>query len=446
MTTPDVDPFAEDPITRDQYGRPRIIPVKRGKPDLKAKLVGYTRVSTFADAIADAGGLATWRLWHLALGLGRNPDLAALAGTYGPTVDDLSRRDKAELSELIERAHDRSGGNVKADYGTAVHAYTEPGALDVPDAFDETERHSALLASIAADAAAFTAALDAHGLEVVETEQFVVNDDVQSAGTFDHTVRTARALQFDVPIASGVKSQHVPAGTVLVLDKKTGKLHFDTQAIQLALYANAKRYDPETGERADLGASFEWGVLAHVPKGEARCDLYLIDLRIGWAAAKLAGKVREHRTRKDIAVPFPAPEPTQPASDAIAAPTPVTYLDIASGEIRTGEPGEAVKLGVRVPVVVEDRPFDEADPSTWKPTAAELEAAPNGVDSDAAALATVTSIFPDAEPVRSVIEKLEAANSRDELSAVWREHKLDWTDEHTTVLRRRAAELEAQAA
>ena len=434
MTTPDVDPFAEDTITRDQYGRPRIIPIKRGKPDLKGKPVGYTRVSTYADAIADAGGLATWRLWHLALGLGRNADLAALAGTYGPTVDDLTRADKAELNAVIERAHDRSGGNRKADYGTAVHAYTEPGAQDVPDAFDETESHSALLAALAADAAAFTATLDAHGLEIVDTEQFVVNDEVTSAGTFDHTVRTTRELHFDVKIPAGVKSEHIPAGAVLVLDKKTGKLHFDSQSIQLAVYANAKRYDPETGLRAELGASYRWGILAHIPKGEARCDLYLIDLRIGWAAAKLAGKVREHRTRKDIAVPFPAIEPTQPASDALDAPAPAQVASLADD--------------TAAQIVADAERYEAAKAKAQAAARAEREAntpaAPG--DDTAEAVATVTAIFPDAEPVATVVERLAACGSRDELSAVWRDVGTAWTDEHTAALRKRAAELEAAAA
>jgi hypothetical protein len=424
------DPFADDPIERDGYGRAKIIPVGRGgKPNLKAKSVPYTRVSTYADALSDAGGLVKWSKWHLALGFGRNPDLAALAGTYGPTVDDLSRRDKQELDGIIDRAHDRSGGNVKADYGTAVHAYTEPNAQHVPDPFDgdaaaEYERqHAELMASIAADSAAYLAALDLYGLETVDTEQFVVNDELQAAGTFDHTVRLARDLVFD--------DVTVPAGAVLVLDKKTGKLHLDTQCVQLAVYANAKRYDPETGERTPLDVSFDHAILAHIPKGTGRCDLYLIDIRIGWAAAKVAGKVREHRVRKDIGRAFPTVEPSEPVAPAISP----AILD-------------TVKIG-HVAVMTEQELAERLARQDHEAAAIVPPESTKPVDFEAEALATVAEIFPGATAATSRLDKLNTAKSRDALSAVWAARATDgdgdWTDEHTAALRARAAELEKAA-
>jgi hypothetical protein len=434
------DPFADDPIERDGYGRAKIIPVGRGgKPNLKAKPVPYTRVSTYADALSDAGGLVKWSKWHLALGLGRNPDLAALAGTYGPTVDDLSRRDKQELDSIIDRAHDRSGGNVKADYGTAVHAYTEPDAQNVPDPFDgdataEDERLRAeLMASIAADSAAYLAALDLYGLETVETEQFVVNDELQAAGTFDHTVRLARDLVFD--------DVTIPAGTVLVLDKKTGKLHLDTQCVQLAVYANAKRYDPETGERAPLDVSTDYAILAHTPKGTARCDLYLIDIRIGWAAAKVAGKVREHRVRKDIGRAFPTVEPTEPVAPALHIPAPALVIDGNEVVVTTYTPLD--------PAILETVKYGSA---IMPERVAEWQCntqPESSIDFEGEALATVAEIFPGATAATSRLDKLNTAKSRDALSAVWAARATDgegdWTDEHTAALRARAKELEKAA-
>lgn len=433
----DVDPFADDPIERDGYGRAKIIPTGRdGKPNLKAKPVPYTRVSTYADAIADAGGLLKWSKWHLALGLGRNPDLAAQAGVYGPTVDDLTRSDKQELDAIIERAHDRSGGNVKADYGTAVHAYTEPDAQAVPDPFGEVpsgfeQAHAAIVRAMAADACAYLATVETYGLVTVDTEQFVVNDEVQAAGTYDHTVRLTRDLTF----SDGVT---IPAGTVLVLDKKTGKLHLDSQCIQLAIYANAKRYDPETGERTALDVSTEFGIIAHIPKGEARCVLHRIDLRVGWAAAKLAGKVREHRTRKDIGLAFPDVEPTEPVAPAVEAAPVVSILD-------------TVKHGVTYPVSADEADKIAARDKAHVAAYAPIEAAAAGraakLDDLAEAVATVTAIFPDATEVKTRLDRLKAATSRDELSEIWKGRADDgdgeWTDEHTAALRACAAELEA---
>jgi hypothetical protein len=42
----------------------------------------------------------------------------------------------------------------------------------------------------------------------------------------------------------------------------------------------------------------------HMPVGQARCDLYWVDLEIGWEAVTLAVDVREWRKRKDISRPF----------------------------------------------------------------------------------------------------------------------------------------------
>ena len=65
--------------------------------------------------------------------------------------------------------------------------------------------------------------LDDNGLQVVASEAKVVNDELKLAGTLDRLVRLTQPLTFgDVTIA---------AGSVVVLDIKTSKLHADDDGL-----------------------------------------------------------------------------------------------------------------------------------------------------------------------------------------------------------------------
>src|SRR5690606_20390553 len=91
-------------------------------------LVPYQRASTFCVQLSDHTGIYKWKLRHVVLGMGRYPDLQRLAAPlrYDPDAptDENGRRmdDRDELDRIAERAMDRVGLNVKADYGTAVHS------------------------------------------------------------------------------------------------------------------------------------------------------------------------------------------------------------------------------------------------------------------------------------------------------------------------------------
>lgn len=258
-------------IPRDRYNRPIIVnPDGENEP--------YTRVSTFCSTLSDTTGIAKWKLRHLAVAMGRYSDLGAMAA--GLSYDD----DKADIDEAIETALDRIGLNAKANYGTAVHTFTEPGRDfdNVPDP------------SMRADVEAYDALIKALGITVVETETFIVNDALRCAGTFDHiyevpaglveraTDGNANRMNYDRPIR-------------LIGDKKTGQLHMHEHALQLAVYATGSRYNPSTAERAPLDVSQRWGLTIHVPRGEGTAFAYLTDLAMGRAAAELALSVRAWR-------------------------------------------------------------------------------------------------------------------------------------------------------
>jgi hypothetical protein len=455
----DVDPFAVE-VLRNGRGNPMIVPLKRKRPDLRGKPIPYTRVSTFAKALDNAGGLIKYNVRSVALGLGRNPDLAKLAGVYGPTIADLSPADKSGLDAITERAHDRVGGNAKADYGTAIHALTEP------------DRDPFAPADMQPDVAAYAAALERHGIVPVSSEQFVVCDELQVAGTFDHAYKFTRDIEFD----GGVK---VPAGTVVIGDKKTGGLHFVSQAIQLAVYAHGSLYDAETGERTGHGASLLHGVLAHIPKGEAVARLYLIDLAAGWAAAKLAGQVRALTCaagEKSLRLPFPvegsapvdpapalvpsppfAPKPVPISSpfdepiEAEQAPKRDVAAECAEREAKiAAQLAEAARFADEL--AQKRRAAEDAETARIKAraeaAAAKAIEAERAETEQAAAISNVVDIL-GAEPVLTIEQQIDAATCRDELAAIWRANQPPhvepgvWTAEHTARMRAHDAETKA---
>ena len=440
MTVDNDDPFALDPIERDQYDRPKIHPLKRGKPDLKTT-TPYTRVSTFASSLADMGGLLKWSLWHCALGFGRNPDLAAMAGVFGPTVDDMSRHDKQALDRLIETAHDRSGGIAKANHGTAVHAMTEP------------DRDPFVPERMAADVASYHAALEHYGLKVVATEQFIVNDELQAAGTFDHAYELTKPLDFGDGLI-------LPPGYRPLGDKKTGKLHLDSQSIQLAVYANGALYDGETGERTAIEASKDYGILVHIPKGEGRTDLYLVDLKIGYAAAKLAAQVRKHRTRKDIGRPFTSVDggPVAPAP-AVEEPAPVVEAESAKiarklqavpeppvSAPAEPEPIAAVETPAEPETSAED-PWGDDVPArdiAAECAATEAEIAAKRAGSEEAAAVELLKDKLGAVELTGdpILDAINGATDSDQCAAIWRANRLQWNkDVHTPAVKARLASL-----
>jgi hypothetical protein len=384
MTTP--DPFNDEGVPRGRYGRPLIHPAKRdGTPNLTAKLVEYDRASTVADALDTGGGLATWRVRHAAVGVALSPDLAAMAAALGRNVNTYSAEDKRNLDAIIESAHDRSGGNDKANYGTAIHSLTEPG--NTGDIVNP---------GMAGDVASYLATIEQAGIEVDETETFVVNDELKVAGTFDHTYRFTRDV--DVTFADGTVVR-IPAGSKLIGDKKTGSLHFDAHAIQLAIYARGKRYDHNTGQREALDVSPQWGVIAHIAREQGETTLYLVDLHEGWVGAKLAVEVRAYTlgVKKRVSAPF------------ATATAPIVPLD------------ETAKAAHVTPATSDVNPADAVG----------------------AAVALVTDAL-NATPIIDVrfdpiLDAIRNAASNDECATLWRQHKTDWTDVHTDAVKARAA-------
>lgn len=290
----DIDPFADVPpsmtgpsmdesgVLREQrsWKRPLIVP--RGG----TKAVPYTRASSLADYAANTRAIQTWQMRYLARGLGQREDLAALAGveTYNTGWDKDDNPDNQEsgrrLDSIIVRALDTARIHEKADMGTAGHTASNPGyeghvPSRVRDGVADWRR-------------------TCRGLTILDTEVFLANDELKSAGTVDHVIDGA---DLDPDECFGIDlSRHVVA-----LDKKFGQWKARSFEIQLFVYADGELH----GRGADWGqrwtyaerygkpCSTEVAIIAHIPFEGAQAHLVPIDLRHGRIGAELAARNRD---------------------------------------------------------------------------------------------------------------------------------------------------------
>lgn len=279
------DPFGldtdEEFPKRDHWQRPLLVPLKGGERE------PFTRMSTLADMIADNTALSVWQKWLLAQGLAYREDIAAMVAAL-PALNDakihksflskeqrLQDKDtKAKLNSYIDMALEAAGCHYKANQGTARHGFIEQGdTACAPEA-------------VKADVETCLERFQRDGIEILASEVFVVNDELQCAGSFDHLAY--------VPALSGVA----------IIDIKTGSVDGKGLAFatQIAGYANSVVYDPYTDQRTPLESltggqlvNRREGLIVHVPLGGTRTDLYRVNLTMGLRSARLAVQVRNAR-------------------------------------------------------------------------------------------------------------------------------------------------------
>lgn len=273
---------------RDRWGRPLLIP-KGG-----TERIPYTRMSSLSGYLCDKGALETWSRQRLAIGLALREDLCALIASLPPLNDlkadkrDLTKEQrqqdidtKEKLATYMEQAMEAGGRLHKAHWGTAVHQFIERGVWD--------SAPSRMIADVEAGCRLFAE----HGMEVLATERFVANDELQAAGSFDYLVRH-------------------PRYGVCVADVKTGALDHGLEfAVQFGGYATAELYDWEADVRAPLeslsdgeAVNTDVALLLHVPLGKGKADCYPVNIRYGrQVAAPLAVQVREIRQYKQFVGP-----------------------------------------------------------------------------------------------------------------------------------------------
>ncbi|MFC9736657.1 hypothetical protein ACFVKC_01910 [Streptomyces noursei] len=261
-----------------------------------------TRTTTFIDAIEDKSALTAWGKRMVLVGAAAQPSLL----DQMRDLDPASREGKSALNALTERAVQLAGAHTKRERGTHLHALSE--RVDQGEELPASASPADL-----ADMAAYKVSTLA--FDVVAVEQFVVVDELGVGGTFDRLLRYA---------GPGPDGDHVEG--LFIGDLKTGSVEYGglKMASQLAVYARGELYDhtkfpvdhgntraftrwKKSSVPAEQAATAytalppvnqDWGIVIHLPAGEAACTLYWADLRLGWAAAKLAGEVRAMRGAK----------------------------------------------------------------------------------------------------------------------------------------------------
>lgn len=259
MTAPSLDEFTPqgdlDRIKRNQWGQPLITPPGGGKA------VGYQRVTTFIKVMESGFGLEQWKLRQVVCGLMARPDLQMAVSAHAPGYLDGDTDDKKTLDNVCKQALDAAASSGKATIGTALHRITERwdrGQLD-PAEVPEWAK---------ADLEAYKRATD--GIEWLHIERMTVCDDLRVAGTPDR-------IGIDRRVSSDPTT----------FDLKTGSgVWASSCAAQLGVYSNSLLYDIATGERSDLGARKDIGVVIHLPAGSGRVSLRKVDIAAGWAEVK----------------------------------------------------------------------------------------------------------------------------------------------------------------
>ena len=254
----------------------------------------YSRPSSWGHDLDDESALNLWKIDRAIEGVATTPSLAAsIAAHIG---------EKEGRGERREKAIQIGRGEEAADLGTALHAMAH--RLERDPGFRAPEPH-------ASDLAAYLMAIDQAGLESTHCEVHVACDVWRAAGTPDRIYRCRRELALpDGSVAA--------PGTSFIGDLKTGKrldYSLPGYAIQLAVYADGCFYDVATDERTPFPDQLHtgWGVLVHLPVGQATATLLWVDLEVGRVGARLVQGVRAWRKRDDFAAPF-----IFPTSDEVA--------------------------------------------------------------------------------------------------------------------------------
>lgn len=290
---------------------------KSGKRKGEPKRLQYGSPSNFGSQIENPFNLIKWAERREALGFGLSTsqgDYSLLAMAHELAQLEVDSDDYKTLGDtIVARAKDIAEASLAADRGTHAHGMTETEPVAV--GWERVvEAGRALGMSREAHLALFSAwnrMLNDNNLEIVATEVSCVDDVWRLAGTLDRIVRCNRELRFSL-ITGEVRA--IPAGSVIVLDIKTGQRRLDRDGTvrywhkygpQVASYAQSLPYDTVTEQRG----VWPWPIdqshalIAHLDvlaalDGNARCDLVYVDLvaaREHGGATVLAAKAWERR-------------------------------------------------------------------------------------------------------------------------------------------------------
>ena len=282
----------QGPARRD-FRRANGSPMVR-KIDDPTKWDRYSRPSGWGSDLDEQSALVNWRIDRAMEGIASDPALRATVASHQGI--------KEGAKERRERAIQAGRGEQAADMGTALHLMAE--RVERADGFIPPPPYDA-------DIAALLQCMSEHGLESELIECKLCSDEWRAAGTADRIYRVTRELQ-------PPSGPPLTPGQLVLGDLKTGAwkdYSVPSYTIQLAIYVDSVLYDVETNERTPMpdGLRTDWGLIVHLPAGEATCELYWVDLEVGRAGATLVRMVRSWRKRSDFAYSVAAPDSTDDA-------------------------------------------------------------------------------------------------------------------------------------
>jgi hypothetical protein len=247
-------------------------------PDADGKTTGWTRVTTFADSLANPYALSLWQQRMVALGIGRRPDLLALASTIaGP-------EDKEPLADIVRQAHEAAGTHADANTGTALH-----------DARKHHLKTGEINPLFAQELMAYERALREHGIRSNPewTEKVCIVPEYHVAGRLDEIGLCAD-------------------GKYRIVDTKTGKLEPYNHlkfTIQVAMYAHASAMWDEAAKRYVPMPPIErdYALIVHVRPGSDKAEVHRVNIGMGWVLARLCQEARDARKMDGLITPAPIP-------------------------------------------------------------------------------------------------------------------------------------------
>lgn len=278
MTTTEIDPltiFGRPEPDRDRYGRYLITSDGHKKP------VPHTRATTVASCLDSRYTLEAWGKRQVLIGAARRSDVIARAATANP-------EDKQLLDQLVTTCEAAATTDAKSNVGSAIHAGCELADLGQP--------HN-LPAPYDADVTAWQNTCREAQLVIIPEliEQVCVLADHQIAGTFDRVVELGNHRY--------------------ILDLKTGSVDYSMgkNSIQLGIYAHANTiYDPASRTHRPMPkVDQDLALIAHLPAGKARCQLYWLDIKAGWEAFEHCMFTRAWQRRSDLAKAWQPGEATE---------------------------------------------------------------------------------------------------------------------------------------
>ena len=267
-------------ISRDRWGRPLLFPVEGGER------VGYTRVSTMSKWLDTKDGLINWSAAMTAIGIVKSKPLQARVAAIAARSDDPYNEAKGALREIVDSATQIAQAQGRADYGTAIHEFSElldAGLLDweyVPE-------------KLKGPLGAYQEATEC--LSVVDTEVFVAVDEkhddkwIRGAGSLDRLYEHPKLGVVVGDLKTGAKEPQYPLGVVTqVAIYSRGQRYRDASFPGSPAFADGQENADGTAWRKPLHPHLNksTGLMIHCPldkvRGKYVCDLYLLDLECGW--------------------------------------------------------------------------------------------------------------------------------------------------------------------